>query len=192
MLNSAGARIATTAAATMANASTVQASGNDSPGIVGALAALDPTAPRQIHLFSLHTKEELSIVYFAQGNYLKRSVKALNYLMRDRRVDATKAMDLNLYDQLLLIQRSFNTDEPIHILSGYRTPETNAKLRSRSTGVAKNSLHIEGRAADLYIPGVTTKKLQSAALSLKSGGVGVYSNSNFIHVDTGMIRSWGK
>jgi uncharacterized protein YcbK (DUF882 family) len=192
VLNSAGARVALSAAATLATASTVEASVNQSPGVVGALTTLDLEAPRRLNLYSLHTKEELSIVYFTHGMYIDENIKALNYLMRDRRASKSTSMDVNLYDQLLLVQRSFDIDEPIHILSGYRTAETNAKLRKRSSGVAKNSLHMEGRAADFYIPGVPIKKLQKSALALSAGGVGMYSNSNFIHVDTGMVRNWGK
>lgn len=186
MLNSAGALAA---ASTL---TTGETGGQEAPSVVGALTTLDSEAPRRLNLYSLHTKEELSIVYFTHGMYIDESIKALNYLMRDRRANKTTSMDVNLYDQLLLIQRSFDNNESIHVLSGYRTAETNAKLRRRSTGVAKNSLHMEGRAADFYIPGVPIKKLQTAALALGSGGVGMYSNSNFIHVDTGMVRNWGK
>jgi uncharacterized protein YcbK (DUF882 family) len=192
MLNSAGARVAVSAAATLATASTVEAAVKETPSVVGALATLDPAAPRRLNLYSLHTKEELSIVYFTHGMYIDENIKALNYLMRDRRANETTTMDVNLYDQLLLIQRGFDNNKSIHVLSGYRTAETNAKLRRRSKGVAKNSLHMEGRAADFYIPGVPIKKLQTAALALSSGGVGLYSNSNFIHVDTGLVRHWGK
>lgn len=186
MLNSAGARAA---ASTLTTAETTV---EGAASVVGALTSLDSAAPRRLKLYSLHTKEELSIVYFTHGMYIDESIKALNYLMRDRRANKTTSMDVNLYDQLLLIQRTFDNNESIHVLSGYRTAETNAKLRRRSTGVAKNSLHMEGRAADFYIPGVPIKKLQTAALALGSGGVGMYSNSNFIHVDTGMVRNWGK
>ncbi|MFT4726932.1 MAG: hypothetical protein ACI9UN_001427 [Granulosicoccus sp.] len=193
ILNGTGARVAVSAAAALAaTVSTTEAAVRETPSVVGALTTLDPAAPRRLNLYSLHTKEELSIVYFTDGMYIDESVKALNYLMRDRRANKTKVMDVNLYDQLLLIQRTFDNDESIHVLSGYRTAETNAKLRKRSMGVAKNSLHMEGRAADFYIPGVPIKKLQKAALALSSGGVGLYSNSNFIHVDTGMVRNWGK
>ncbi|MFT6301014.1 MAG: hypothetical protein ACJAY2_000191 [Pseudomonadales bacterium] len=192
MLNSTGARVAVSAASTLLVTSTVEAAVEETPSVVGALTALDPAAPRHLNLYSLHTKEELSIVYFTHGMYIDENIKALNYLMRDRRANKTTSMDVNLYDQLLLIQRTFDSNEAIHVLSGYRTAETNAKLRRRSTGVAKNSLHMEGRAADFYIPGVPVKKLQKVALGLSSGGVGLYSKSNFIHVDTGMVRHWGK
>ena len=191
-LNSAGLRVAAASAAGLATLGTAEAASKESPGIVGALTKLDPKAPRRLNLYSLHTKEELSIVYFTHGMYIDENMEALDHLMRDRRAKKSTKMDVNLYDQLLLVQRSFGEDIPLHILSGYRTAETNAKLRKRSTGVAKNSLHMDGRAVDFYIPGITTKNLQKAALDMESGGVGVYSNSGFVHIDTGMVRQWGK
>lgn len=192
LIHGAGARVAAAASTTLATSVVASASVDQTPAVVGALTTLDPLAPRRLELYSLHTKEQLDIVYYTHGMYIDESIKALNYLMRDRRANETTSMDPSLYDQLLLIQRSFGNNESIHILSGYRTAETNAKLRRRSLGVAKNSLHMEGRAADFYIPGVPIKKLHNAALALSSGGVGMYSNSNFIHVDTGQVRNWGK
>lgn len=192
MLNSAGARVALSAASGLATISTVEASVKKTPELFGAVTSLDAKAPRRLKLYSLHTKEELNVVYFTDGMYVDENIKALNYLMRDRRANKSTTMDVNLFDQLLLVQRSFDNNEPIHILSGYRTAETNAKLRRRSNAVAKNSLHMEGRAADFYIPGVTTSALHKAAVALGSGGVGLYSKSNFIHMDTGILRQWGK
>ena len=99
-------------------------------------------------------------------------------------------MDRVLFDSLSRLHASLDTDEPLHLLSGYRTPETNAKLRQRSKGVAKFSLHMEGRAADIYVPGVPTRTLQQAALSMQAGGVGYYGRSGFVHIDTGNVRHW--
>lgn len=151
----------------------------------------DPAASRRIHLVNAHTWDDLDVVYYTHGIYIDENIHQLNHLMRDRRANVSMAMDLNLYDQLLILQKMLKTTEPVHILSGYRTPETNAKLRARSSGVAKYSLHMEGKAADIYIPGIPVKTLQRAALSLNVGGVGLYSKSNFVHVDTGHIRHWG-
>jgi len=156
------------------------------------LLQLDAMEPRRLHVYSLHTREELSVVYFTHGMYIDENIHSLNHLMRDRRANVSHPIDLNVYDQLFLLQRKFKSKYPIHILSGYRTAETNAKLRSRSSGVAKKSLHMEGRAADFYVPGVGIRKVQQAALDLKAGGVGLYSSSNFVHIDTGMVRNWGK
>ncbi len=154
-------------------------------------AKLDPVASRRLHLVNVHTREELDIVYFTHGMYIDENMAQLNHLMRDRRANVATAIDTNLYDQLLRLQIALGITDPVHVLSGYRTPETNAKLRRRSSGVAKFSLHMEGRAADIYIPGIPVKKLRNAALSLQAGGVGLYSRSNFIHLDTGAVRHWG-
>lgn len=155
-------------------------------------ASLDPMTRRRIHLVNAHTWDDLNVVYFTQGIYIDENISQLNHLMRDRRANKTTQMDTGLYDQLLRLQMVLGTKEPVHVLSGYRTPETNAKLRRRSKGVAKFSLHMEGRAADIYIPGISVHDIQHAALSLGAGGVGLYSKSNFVHMDTGTIRKWGK
>lgn len=191
LLNSTGARVVAGVAAS-AVASVAHAASEPNPELPAALAALDNKAPRRLDLYSLHTKEELSVVYFTHGMYIDENIQALDHLMRDRRANVSTSMDIKLYDQLFLLQSKFEGKGPLHILSGYRTPETNAKLRRRSNGVAKNSLHIEGRAVDFYLPGVPVKTLRSAAVDLDAGGVGIYSRSGFVHIDTGAIRRWGK
>ena len=158
---------------------------------VAQLPKLDTVASRRIHLFNAHTLDDLNVVYYTRGMYIDENIEQLNHLMRDRRANASISMDTSLYDQLLRLQLALGTDEPVHVLSGYRTPETNAKLRRRSPGVAKFSLHMEGRAADIYIPGIPVDKLHQAAVDMHAGGVGLYSNSNFVHVDTGTLRHWG-
>jgi len=189
-LGSTGGRIVTGAASLLA-ANAAQATFSEKLPKAESLLQLDAMEPRRLHVYSLHTREELSVVYFTHGMYIDENIHALNHLMRDRRANVSHPIDLDVYDQLLLLQRNFKSKHPIHILSGYRTAETNAKLRSRSSGVAKKSLHMEGRAADFYIPGVGIRKVQQAALNLKAGGVGLYSNSNFVHIDTGPVRNWG-
>lgn len=167
------------------------ASGGTVSAIAGAASALDQGTSRALHLVNAHTWEKLDIVYYTHGVYIDESVEQINHLMRDHRVNKATHMDPVLLDQLLRLSQSLNTSERIHVLSGYRTPETNAKLRKRSSGVAKYSLHMEGKAADIYVPGIETQQLQLAALDLKAGGVGYYPKSNFVHMDTGMIRQWG-
>ena len=152
---------------------------------------LDPVASRRIHLVNAHTWDNLDVVYYTRGIYIDENIAQLNHLMRDRRANVSISMDTSLYDQLLRLQLALGTSEPVHILSGYRTPETNAKLRRRSPSVAKFSLHMEGRAADIYIPGMPVDKLHQAAMDMQAGGVGLYSNSNFVHLDTGTLRHWG-
>ncbi|MFK8075306.1 MAG: DUF882 domain-containing protein [Granulosicoccus sp.] len=191
LLNSTGARVAAGVASSVASTA-VHSAREQNPELPASLAALDDKAPRRLDLYSAHTKEELSVVYFTHGMYIDENIQALNHLMRDRRANVATSMDIKLYDQLFLVQRKFEGAGPLQVLSGYRTPETNAKLRRRSNGVAKNSLHIEGRAVDFYLPGVPVKTLRSAAVDLDAGGVGIYSRSGFIHIDTGAIRRWGK
>ena len=145
---------------------------------------------KRLRLINDHTWEKLDIVYWTHGVYIDESLIAINKLMRDHRANEIKAMDIKLIDQLHRLQNQFDTHENLHILSGYRTPATNAKLRKRSSGVAKYSLHIEARAADIYIPGIKTRTLQKTALAMQSGGVGYYGHSGFVHIDTGRVRHW--
>lgn len=155
------------------------------------LDQLEHLASRRLHVVSAHTGEELNVVYYTHGIHIDENIAQLNHLMRDRRANVTKAIDTNLYDQLFMLIQVLGTNEPVNVLSGYRTPETNAKLRKRSSGVAKYSLHMEGKAADIYVPGISAKQLQRAALDMNAGGVGYYSKSNFVHIDTGQVRNWG-
>ncbi|MFK7995325.1 MAG: YcbK family protein [Granulosicoccus sp.] len=163
---------------------------NGSP-VQGAVADMDPMMSRRLHLVNEHTGDDIDVVFYTHGIYINDNLSMLNHLMRDRRANIATQMDTTLYNQLFLLRNVLGTNEPVHVLSGYRTPETNAKLRKRSKRVAKYSLHMEGRAADIYIPGFSVKKIQKAALSLRAGGVGLYSKSNFVHVDTGQVRHWG-
>lgn len=155
---------------------------------LAARAAL-PTE-RRLSLVNAHTWERLDVVYFTHGMYIDESLAAVSHLMRDHRAGEERLMDPRLLDDLVRLHASLETEEPLHLLSGYRTPATNAKLRMRSKGVAKYSLHMEGRAADIYVPGVPTEELQRAALDMRAGGVGYYKSSNFVHIDTGEVRHW--
>ena len=150
-----------------------------------------PSPDRRLRVLNDHTGEWLDIVYHAKGRYLDEALVEINHLMRDHRAEQERVMDPYLLDDLARLHGGLGTDEPLHLLSGYRTPETNARLRKRSSGVAKYSLHMEGRAADIYVPGVPTKTLHERAVAMQSGGVGYYGRSGFVHVDTGRIRRWG-
>jgi len=171
--------------AAVAGASSVAASAFGS-----ALTAPTYGPERRLHLVNAHTWEKLDIVYWAEGQYLTKSMNRINHLMRDHRADEATVMDPKLIDDLHRLYTLLDTDERMHILSGYRTEATNAKLRTRSNGVAKYSLHMEGRALDLSMPGRTAKQIQEAALTMKSGGVGYYASSGFVHIDTGNVRRW--
>lgn len=168
--------------------------------VVAAPIAMDPaaTAPeataaqpeRRLRLANAHTWEKLDIVYWADGEYIPEAMADINHLMRDHRANRSKAMDPKLIDQLHVLVSVLDTKERVHVLSGYRTPETNAALRKRSNGVAKYSLHMEAKAMDLNIPGISAKDIQTAAMSMKAGGVGYYGSSGFVHIDTGRVRAW--
>ncbi|MEE9320326.1 MAG: DUF882 domain-containing protein [Granulosicoccus sp.] len=145
---------------------------------------------RTLRLVNAHTWEKQDITYCVKGNYDADSLGQINYLMRDHRRNVATSMDVNLLDTLVRLHASLETDEAIHVLSGYRTPETNAALRKQSLGVAKFSLHMSGKAADIYIPGIATRTLQEAALAMQAGGVGYYGKSGFVHIDSGRIRHW--
>jgi uncharacterized protein YcbK (DUF882 family) len=145
---------------------------------------------RQLAFYNLHTGEKLSTTYWAEGEYIAQELHNLDYLLRDHRSGEVMAMDKNLLDLLYVLQQQVDKQGAYHVISGYRSPKTNAKLRQHSKGVAKRSLHMQGKAIDVRLPGVELKHLRQAALQLKSGGVGYYPKSNFVHIDTGRPRFW--
>lgn len=132
------------------------------------------------------------MTYWADGGYLSESQREINHLLRDFRTDESIEMDLNLMDLLFSLQNKIGKKGPFQIISAYRSPKTNEMLRGKSkqTGVAKKSLHLQGKAIDVRLQGVELKNLKKAAIALRSGGVGYYPKSDFIHVDTGRIRTW--
>lgn len=146
---------------------------------------------RTVSLYNVNTGELLSrFIYWQDGNYIKEALDEISYLLRDHRNDTIKPIDPLVIDQVFALGRTFEAFQPFEIISGYRTEETNQTLRSRSRRVARHSLHIEGRAIDLRLPGVSTKQLRAAALSLRDGGVGYYPKRSFVHIDSGPIRHW--
>jgi uncharacterized protein YcbK (DUF882 family) len=157
---------------------------------VGRAAALPPPRTCALSLFHIHTREALSIDYRVDGIVIESAVHSLGHLLRDFRSGQTHAIDLDLLDKLALLYDRFGQRGRYEIISAYRSPRTNAALRRATTGVAENSLHMEGRAIDVRLVGTPTTKLRDAALELGSGGVGYYSQSNFVHLDTGPARSW--
>ncbi|MCZ6860482.1 MAG: DUF882 domain-containing protein [Alphaproteobacteria bacterium] len=156
-----------------------------------ALARTAGSDIRGLSLVNLNTSESVSIDYYANGAYIPQALRELDRFMRDP-IDGTRyRMNPALYDLLNSIYALMDTPLPFHLISGYRSPGTNAMLRRRGRGVAKRSLHMSGLAADIRLPGRDLKYLWRAAKALKIGGVGLYTRSNFIHVDTGRLRSWG-
>jgi uncharacterized protein YcbK (DUF882 family) len=145
---------------------------------------------RVLKFHSLHTGEELTTTYWENGNYIQEELDAINYILRDHRTGEIEKIDRALLDLLFALQNKLEKSNAYHIISGYRSPKTNAMLRRNSGGVAKRSYHMLGRAADIRLPGVDLKYLRKAALALHAGGVGYYPRSGFIHVDTGRPRFW--
>jgi uncharacterized protein YcbK (DUF882 family) len=145
---------------------------------------------RALAFYNTHTEEALEKTYWLDGDYLPDALSDINHIMRDHRTEEIKPIDPRLLDFLHLIKKRLKSDEPFHIISGYRSPETNAFLRSRSNGVARKSYHLYGQAADIRLPGCRLSLLRRAAIGLKRGGVGFYEDSNFVHVDIGRVRCW--
>lgn len=146
---------------------------------------------RAIELHNTHTNETVSVVYRRGTEYVARAIDSLRNLMRDHRNGAVHDIDLGLYDQLHDLAQAAGHDARFQIISGYRSPESNAEMSARpGSGVAKRSLHMEGRAIDVRLHGCSCSQLRDLALAAASGGVGYYRRSNFVHLDTGRFRTW--
>ena len=145
---------------------------------------------RSLSFYNLHTSERLKTVYWASGEYLAPSLSDINRVMRDHRTGDMHDIDSRLLDLLCDLNLRLETTEPFHIISGYRSPATNAMLHANSNGVAEHSLHMDGKAVDIRIPGRNLSVLRNTALAMKIGGVGYYPSSDFVHVDVGRVRSW--
>jgi len=151
---------------------------------------LDVWEPRRAILDNLHTGEKFNEVYFANGSYLPDALAEATRVMRDWRTGEERFIDPALFDALHAIRGKLETRAQFQIISGYRSPKTNAMLHGRSKGVATNSQHTVGKAIDVRVPGVELAHLNGAALAVGAGGVGFYPVSNFVHVDTGRVRQW--
>ena len=145
---------------------------------------------RRLRLANEASGETLDVVYWRDDQYIADNVGQLNYFMRDLHVNKSFLMDPKLYDFMYKLQKTLKASERIHVLSGYRTPATNAELRKMSMGAALRSLHVRGRAVDFYLPGHDLQDVQKAARHLVLGGVGYYPRSGFVHIDTGFARHW--
>ncbi|NOQ94348.1 MAG: DUF882 domain-containing protein [Methylophaga sp.] len=145
---------------------------------------------RKLALLNLHTGERINATYWAEGDYQTSELHAISRVLRDHRTGDTLDMDNNLIDLLNILHHKMNGKQAFHVISGYRSPKTNAKLSYKSSGVAKKSLHMQGKAIDIRLPGRELSALRSTALKLQTGGVGYYPKSDFIHIDTGRVRQW--
>lgn len=159
--------------------------------VFGALPALASSAPRGVALHNLHTGESLNAVYWEGGAYRPDALAAVNHVLRDFRTGDVHPIDARLLDLLSTLSSRVETRGPFQIISGYRSPRTNAMLHEHSNGVASKSLHMQGLAVDIRLADVDLDRLHRAALGLASGGVGYYPSSDFVHVDVGPVRRWG-
>lgn len=147
---------------------------------------------RVLRLHNVHTDERYEGLYWSQGRFISAGLDQINYLLRDYRLGESLPMDPQVIDFMHSVYVQLETKEPIQILSGYRSAKTNAELAKKSRDVARNSLHIKGQAIDFRVPDTPASKLRKLAVASHRGGVGYYSNSDFIHIDTGPFRAWSK
>ena len=147
---------------------------------------------RRIRIYSGRTGESIDTIYWIDGDYVGEALQEISHFMRDWRNNAAMRIDSRTIDIMAASHNMLNVSEPYMLLSGYRSPETNAMLRRRSSGVAKNSLHMKGQAADLRLSSRSVDQMARAALACHAGGVGRYSRSNFVHMDCGEVRAWGR
>lgn len=163
-------------------------------GLAGAAlfggAAHGAVSSRTLSLLNLHTGEKLTATYFESGRYVPDALAAMNHLLRDFRTGDVHPISPDLLDLVTAVSARVETKAAVQVISGYRSPRTNAMLRARSDGVATHSLHLNGQAMDLRIPGVALKHVRNAALDLGRGGVGFYPASDFVHLDVGRVRRW--
>ena len=145
---------------------------------------------RRLSFYNTHTHERLTVIYKKKDSYVLGAMEKISYILRDHRADEIHAIDPGLMDFLYDLLTEVNNHGEVHIISGYRSPKTNAKLRKKSKGVAGGSLHMQGKALDFRLPGTDTRFLRDAARKMKRGGVGYYKKSNFIQIDTGRVRNW--
>jgi uncharacterized protein YcbK (DUF882 family) len=161
------------------------------PGLVRAAQPRLTPAERALSFYNIHTGESCQGVYWARGRYEPAALKAINRILRDHRTGQIKAIDPKLLDLLHRLTGRLGCKQPMfNIISGYRSPETNAMLRREGHGVARNSFHLAGRAVDIELPGCDLGTLHRVALALQGGGVGYYPESGFVHLDTGPVREW--
>lgn len=155
-----------------------------------ALAGTDALKEKSLSFYNTHTGEKTSTVYWANGLYIDESLAEINRILRDHRTGDMWPMAPGLLDLLFDLRLLLETQQPFHVISGYRSPATNNMLWKTSGGVAKTSLHTVGRAIDIRVPGRDLVTLRRTAMYLGRGGVGYYPASDFVHVDTGRVRCW--
>jgi len=146
---------------------------------------------RRLKMYNGRSGEHLDVIYWIEGDYIDESLSAINHFFRDLRAEQSHRIDTRTIDFIAATHNMLESDEPYTLLSGYRSPQTNAALRRNSRGVARNSRHMVGQAADLRLRSRSVSQVSRAAVACSAGGVGRYSRSNFTHVDCGPVRTWG-
>jgi uncharacterized protein YcbK (DUF882 family) len=145
---------------------------------------------RKLSFYNTHIGEHIEVAYKKGEAYNPQALEKINYIFRDHRADKVHPIDPGLIDYLYDLLSRVDYYGEVHIISGYRSPETNKRLRNNSSGVAAGSLHMQGKALDFRLPGINTKTLRDTALGMKRGGVGYYKKLDFIQIDTGRVRFW--
>lgn len=159
-------------------------------GSRGQAAAVIIGRPKVLAFENLHTGERLSAVFRADQGYLPDALRQIDRVLRDHRTDEVHPIDTRLLELLATLCRRLELRQPFQVISGYRSPRSNAMLAEASGGVARHSLHLQGMAIDIRVAGVPLQRLRDAALALDGGGVGYYPKSDFVHVDVGRVRRW--
>lgn len=155
-----------------------------------AFAGVEQAGARTLSFDNLHTGEKLKIDYWIDGSYLPDALQTINHLLRDFRNGEVHMIEPKLLDLLTVLRAQLDTEQPFQVISGYRSPATNALLHAEHSGVAAKSLHMKGMAIDIRIADRTLEALHDTALRLRAGGVGYYPQSDFVHVDVGRVRRW--
>lgn len=156
-----------------------------------ALAEIAHTSARTLDFNNIHTGEKLRIDYWVDGGYVPDALETINHFLRDFRNGEVHVIEPKLLDLLTILNARLDTSAPFEVISGYRSPATNAMLHAEHHGVAAKSLHMQGMAIDIRVPNRSLASLHNAALALHAGGVGYYPTSDFVHVDVGRVRTWG-
>ena len=166
----------------------------EAEGVLAQVVTSDhPFGPdRALTLLNVHTGERYEGPFWSRGRFVRAGMQKISHLLRDFRLGESMPMDPLVVDFMHNVYSQVDTDEPIQILSGYRSPETNARLARKSSDVAPKSLHMTGQAIDFRIPGTPARKLRNLAIATQRGGVGYYGESDFIHIDTGPVRAWNR
>jgi uncharacterized protein YcbK (DUF882 family) len=158
-------------------------------GLIDSASAIS-YAPRSISLYNIHTGEWLRSVYWADGHYIREAVRDINWILRDHHTDEIRPIDAGVLDVLGMMREQLDTSDPFLVVSGYRSPATNAQMYLRREGAAKHSYHTKAMAVDLRSEGRSLDEVRDAAIRLQCGGVGYYPRSGFVHVDCGPVRYW--